>query len=222
MPGFFDPLPRENNRGWSPDQLRLWLNSQTIALEKIRTVTIDTPADNEVLAFDSASGDWINQTLAESGHDTHDHTTALGTANVADLADVDAWANWTPTLTNLTLGNGTRVARYAKIGTLIVVQFTFIFGTTSSISGDVSLTVPVTGSTTYTDLENYVGGVNLRDANGSRYQGRVSLTSTAGSFLVRVANASGTYLTDTALSSTVPFTWTTSDSLAFTAVYEAA
>lgn len=35
MPGFFDPLPQPD-RGWSSDQLRIWLNGQTFDPSKIR------------------------------------------------------------------------------------------------------------------------------------------------------------------------------------------
>lgn len=38
-----------------------------IAISDIDDIVITSPADNEVLAFDNASGDWINQTAAEAG-----------------------------------------------------------------------------------------------------------------------------------------------------------
>lgn len=37
------------------------------AIGDLTDVTIATPADNEVLAYDNGSGDWINQTAAEAG-----------------------------------------------------------------------------------------------------------------------------------------------------------
>jgi hypothetical protein len=42
-------------------------------LEWMHDVTIDTPADNEVLAYDSASGLWKNQTASEAGLSASDH-----------------------------------------------------------------------------------------------------------------------------------------------------
>lgn len=43
-------------------------NRQEAALEDLSNATITgTPADNEVLAYDSTSGEWINQTPAEAG-----------------------------------------------------------------------------------------------------------------------------------------------------------
>lgn len=45
------------------------------AINDLSDVTITTPTDNEVLAYDTTSGDWINQTPAEAGLATsgHDH-----------------------------------------------------------------------------------------------------------------------------------------------------
>jgi hypothetical protein len=42
-------------------------------LEWMHDVTIDTPADNEVLAYDNSSGLWKNQTASEAGLSASDH-----------------------------------------------------------------------------------------------------------------------------------------------------
>jgi hypothetical protein len=44
-------------------------------IDDLADVVITSPADNEVLAYDTGSGDWINQTAAEAGLATsgHDH-----------------------------------------------------------------------------------------------------------------------------------------------------
>lgn len=47
-------------------------------LEELHDVLIDTPADNEVLAYDNASGLWKNQTAAEAGLAPASHTHAMG------------------------------------------------------------------------------------------------------------------------------------------------
>lgn len=51
-------------------------SSSAPALDDVTDVVITTPADNEVLAYDIGSGDWINQTAAEAGLATsgHNHT----------------------------------------------------------------------------------------------------------------------------------------------------
>jgi hypothetical protein len=61
------------------------------ALDDVTDVTITTPADNELLAYDSGSGEWINQTAAEAGlaaadHDHDGDYDALGAAAAAQSA----------------------------------------------------------------------------------------------------------------------------------------
>lgn len=64
---------------------RIFVNPQNgYELNELHGVMVDeTPADNEVLAYNSATGIWINQTAAEAGLATSGHTHALD-----DLSDV--------------------------------------------------------------------------------------------------------------------------------------
>ena len=52
------------------------------------------------------------------------------------------WNSYTPTWTNLTVGNGTQSAIYRYIDGGIWVKGVLTFGTTSSISGTVTQTIP--------------------------------------------------------------------------------
>lgn len=65
-----------------------WTNDSsyltTVAINGISDVVITTPADNEVLAYDNTSGNWINQTASEAG---------LLTTEVNDLTATVTWAN---------------------------------------------------------------------------------------------------------------------------------
>jgi len=53
---------------------RLMINvlSSAFNLDRLSDVTITSPADNELLAYDSGSGKWINQTLPAHGNEAHD------------------------------------------------------------------------------------------------------------------------------------------------------
>lgn len=50
------------------------LASGLATLDDLTNVSITTPGDNEVLAYDSGTGNWINQTAAEAGLSAVGHT----------------------------------------------------------------------------------------------------------------------------------------------------
>jgi len=131
------------------------------------------------------------------------------------------WQSWTPTFTNLTVGNGTLVARYTQVGKNVTARISLIFGSTSAVSGDVSITLPVTaftyaGASTVTPL----GNVQYYN-NSTIFLGNVSMSSTTSAVLRSYVVAS-TYPVTTTLSSTVPFSWAVTHQLSCQFTYEAA
>jgi hypothetical protein len=143
---------------------------------------------------------------------------ADSTASTGLKWDNDAWTTWTPTLSDITVGNGTVSAAYKQIGKTVFWEFRLVFGSTTSVTGGNSfLNLPVTGKRIVS--KSMVG--QMIDANGSIYPSIGYWIGESG-FYFGVINASGTYGTLTQMSSTVPFTWTTSDSITYSGVYEAA
>jgi hypothetical protein len=149
---------------------------------------------------------------------------ANNTVLIADSAETTGlrwgggWTTFTPSITGVTVGNGTTTARYAQIGKTVFVEFNFTLGSTSAITGTPSFALPVSasllgytfdGKGTLGDFgtASYLGNVNLQPGNRAYF----SATSTSG--------ATGVELN---ISSTVPFTWTTSDYLSARFTYEAA
>ena len=139
----------------------------------------------------------------------------------AQMNGIGETLTWTPSFTNLTVGNGTVTARYVRVQNLVFTQFKLVFGSTTSISAvNPTFTLPITANTTaLTTSENAQGWVVLRDANVGNYYGWVNfLSSTTATFNVGVVNA--TYLTPSSINATTPFTWTTSDQLVTNFCYE--
>jgi hypothetical protein len=130
-----------------------------------------------------------------------------------------AYTTFTPSYFNLTVGNGTNTGRYLRIGNLVHATYKFVFGSTSSIAGNVFLDFPINANTA--NNNSIIGVVALRDIGTQDYQGPVVQNSTTN-FTVQANTANATYVTGTALSSTVPFTWTTNDELLISIIYEAA
>ncbi len=130
------------------------------------------------------------------------------------------WQTWTPTYTNITVGNGTVTARYTQIGNLVTVYFEFALGSTSTIGTSPQVSAPVTPHSNYADNEHNVGSSYLLDAGTNRYMGVLRMFSST--FLLEVLKSDVTYLQPKSVTATVPFTWTTGDKVHFTATYEAA
>lgn len=128
--------------------------------------------------------------------------------------DVAGWTPYTPTLTNVSLGNGTISAAYAQLGKTVAVRFILTLGTTSSVSGTITVSTPVNGTSTH------VGGCYMNDATGSIYPGTVICQSTT--FTMRAHNSSATYATLLAFNNTVPVAPAANDQYVATFTYEAA
>jgi hypothetical protein len=58
-----------------------------------------------------------------------------------------AWTAYTPTLTNITLGNGGLNFVYAQLGKTVQVRGSLTFGSTTSITGTMLIGLPVTANT---------------------------------------------------------------------------
>lgn len=148
--------------------------------------------------------------------------TALDTLDALFGAGSSAWASWTPTWTNLTVGNGTVTAKYAKIGKFVAARLSIVFGSSTSVSGLIGVSLPVNIATYGGTIVQQIGVVRMFDSSAvlgvEGWIGRGS-SSRADVF---ASSAGGTYVGSSATSSTVPFTWATSDELITQFIYEAA
>jgi len=124
------------------------------------------------------------------------------------------WTAFTPTVsTGLTVGNGTWAAAYVQIGKTVHLRIRFTLGTTSAVTGALSLGLPITGA-----LASY--GTGLLTAAGTSYP--ATLLAGTSSINIYAQNAAGTYLTRANTSATVPGTWGSTDSFNIAITYEAA
>lgn len=130
------------------------------------------------------------------------------------------WQTWTPTWTNLTVGNGTLVAKYSQIGKTVRGYISFIVGSTSAVSGSIIWSLPVTASSNYAGTDP-IGQSYMEDVGNAFLEGMVILSSTTTARLAALGSAS-TYVGLANTSGSVPFTWGTSDFFRLTFTYEAA
>lgn len=137
----------------------------------------------------------------------------------------DPWTAYTPTWTNLTVGNATQNSAYIAAGKLHIIRINLLWGSTTSISGIPEFTLPNSVSVNANYHATFVFGVgSLMDASaGLDYQSPIMRSSsTAARMRFLTVATSGTYAAADQVSATIPFTWTTSDRLSCTVVFEAA
>lgn len=131
------------------------------------------------------------------------------------------WAAFTPTLTNLTIGNGTVTARYAQSGKVVDFYVKIVLGSTSSVGTEPRVTWPVAPANT-TAAQNALINYVFEDSGLSRYFGASDpITNSTVEFRFVVNNSSATYVTSTQITSSIPITWGTGDTFYAMGTYEA-
>ena len=129
------------------------------------------------------------------------------------------WQDWTVSWTNLTVGaGGSVVSKYTLVGKTVHFRLSFVFGSGSSV-GNVSFSIPVTSATYLSS--GLLGTALYLDDGVTTYVGKIIWTNSTTAAL-RVELADATYAKLTTLSSTIPMTWGTADSIFLMGTYEAA
>jgi hypothetical protein len=144
-----------------------------------------------------------------------------GSAWVAS-GSIPSYAAWTPTFSNLTVGNGTLTARYVQIGKMVHCYLKLAFGSTTSITGAVQVTgLPIAPTSVNASIAAIVQAL-YDDASGNKFWGSShAANNTTSRIWLSPMTVTGSYIASAGdLSSTVPFTWTTTDSLYVSAIYE--
>jgi hypothetical protein len=124
------------------------------------------------------------------------------------------FTDYTPSYTNITIGNGTVVARYGQQGKFVFVTWDFIFGSTSSIGSASRVSLPKTAKNT-----SYIGSMYGLDSGTLEVIGQVGLGSSTQMKMILPFNGSYGSAQPTA---TFPWTWTTNDQITLSMVYEEA
>lgn len=132
---------------------------------------------------------------------------------------------YTPTWVGLTVGNGTVTTAYARVNDFVHYFGQVVFGSTTTITGAVSVSLPINlDANIATMTRALLGIVMMRDSSsGAPFVGNGTVsTGSATTALIEVSNATGTYLANNSLSSTVPMTWAVGDRLIWNLYYKAA
>lgn len=143
--------------------------------------------------------------------------------NGADMSG--AWETWSPTYSNLTIGNGIVTAKFKRIGKTVHFRFLFQLGTTSSVGTTPTISLPFTAASGYSAgaiAENANIGVSkFLDSGNANFFGYTYM-STNTTFSPQGVGTSATYATAAGLNASIPFTWGTGDAMFITGTYEMA
>jgi hypothetical protein len=185
-------------------------------------------------AYDLADGAIAKTTVTTAGDIIYRNSTVpvrlgIGTAGqvlqVNSGATAPEWATpaggtisfttWTPTLTNITVGNGTQVARYGTSGKFVIAQYRLTFGSTTSFGGNIRFTLPIAPA--YGGFQ--VFGAIADDGNAT-YFCAAEADPTTSTVYPNVLKADSTYLSNNSIGPTTPMTWGTGDKLNIIFTYE--
>lgn len=192
--------------------------SATLTTPIINNPTLNTDVISE---FTTAAGVTIDGLLIKDG--TIPDSLITPAKILAGTGSSWVWQSYTPSTSGLTIGNGTLAGEYCQIGKTVFFRLRFTLGSTSAVTGNVTCSLPVAGSTPGGSGKFSVGNVRFYDSSAGLMPaiGTVILTG-ASTATVTATRTSGTYADDVALSSTVPFTWATGDEFKIYGYYEAA
>lgn len=133
------------------------------------------------------------------------------------------WVSYTPTWTAIGIGNATVVARYCQVGKIVHYRGEVTFGSTSTYGSGPTISLPVaTTATGYLTADQDVIGVGTYARQGvGAYLIGFMWNSTTSMVLYTYGSAS-TYLNLASVTSSVPNTWSNTDTLTWNVTYEAA
>ena len=144
--------------------------------------------------------------------------------NASELNAIGDATAFTPSwATGVTVGNAIQTANYIEVNDLIFLQVNLQLGSTSAITGDVRMNLPITASGTF-EVAAYLTGIIYDTSSGAYY--RVMGTAYGSSALrikyLRQSGAAAAPIYAYSLSSSLPFTWANTDRLIFATSYKRA
>lgn len=185
------------------------------------TISLTLPADGQTIdAADVNTPFNAIATAINGGIDSTNITDGGVTPNelMSGTGSTWAWQSWTPTWTNVTIGNATVVAKYVQTGKTVDFLLSVVWGSTTSASGQFTYSLPVTTSANYA-IRHAIGLCLLFDTSAGLTN--QSVTRWVGTTTGDIVYIAGT-LAQTNTSSTAPWTWATGDTIQISGTYEAA
>jgi hypothetical protein len=135
--------------------------------------------------------------------------------------DDGTYTSWTPASTpNLTLGNGTISGRYRQIGKTVFFNLSLVFGTTTSLTGNLGIQLPVGVTSNTANNGSLIGLAYITDTGVNAYVGNVYQNATNAIQITVGYVLAQTYTSPYFVNATIPHTWGSTDTLLITGTYD--
>lgn len=132
------------------------------------------------------------------------------------------WTSYSPSWTNLSAGTGASVSyAYTQTGKSVNYRGSITLGTSASVSGNISITVPVNVSGYGTLPKETIGSALYYDASATRYYSGVVRIDGTGANGLKFYSCEPT-TNNGVVGATSPFTWAIGDRIQWQITYEGA
>lgn len=200
---------------------KTFVNGDVLTASQVNTYLMD----QSVMRFASAAARTTAIPTASEGMVSY-----LDDTNLLYVYDGSGWISFSPSgvvgtgawvpyttysLTNMTLGTGTAAFYYTQTGKTVHYRGRLNWGSTTSVAGAISISLPVTASSN----GSFTGTLTMR-AGGVDYQGYIASTTTT--IAVSAVGTAGTYANRVTTSASIPGVWASGDNITFSVTYEAA
>lgn len=194
------------------------------------TITVDSIAGHSTSTIVTVANMQISNGVINSANAVTATSIASGAVQPQALQSGTgsgwAWQTYSPTLTNLTAGNGLVEASYIQTGKTVDVFFRFTMGSTSSMGSTPTISLPVTAAAIYNSGSGNkgtpVGNLFIEDSGVAFFVGIVIISSSTTTFLPEVVTTGTTYSGVAAFTASVPHSWKTNDRFQCQLTYQAA
>lgn len=185
-------------------------DAQTLTNKTLTSPTINTPTLE--LPNTSPTGDGF------IGFDRTGEDLQIGDGTNSQIVHMGAWTSYVPTLNGVTIGNGSVTGSFSQVGKTVFAKGQIVFGTTTSVTGTIGFSLPVTAAATSVGKTNTIRALD-QGTNTFIVSGFYATTTRVDLYAIGTAS---TYAGWVATSSTVPFTWANTDVIEYALTYEAA
>lgn len=131
----------------------------------------------------------------------------------AELNAIGTWTTFTPSWTNLTVGNATQNWQYVYVNNILAITGYIQLGSTSSVGTAPYFTFPTASSAT-----TAYGTAVFSDSGTGERQGMCYCLNGFNRFQFGVYVVSGSNINRANVTATVPHTWTTNDAIGGTLI----